>query len=245
MVLEPPGDAAGRLDVPGTYNFREVAPGVLASGRLYRSDALHRLDKAGRRRIGELGIRTVLDLRSAIDRRLGGRDRLRGTGAIRVSVPIDGTPRAVDLATITLADVYRAILTRHQPILGRIIREIAASDGPVLVHCTAGKDRTGLIVALTLAALDIDRRVILADYAATAANLAGEWTERMLRKVRRFRVPVTDEIVAVLTGSPAEVLDETLDWIDSEYGGMSAYLDGAGVDSSTRAALRAKLLPPA
>jgi protein-tyrosine phosphatase len=224
---------------------REVAPGVLASGRLYRSDALHRLGRAGRRRIRELGIRTVLDLRSAIDRHLGGRDRLRGTGATRVSLPIDGTPRRADLATITLGDVYRVILTRHQETLGRIIREIAESDGPVLVHCTAGKDRTGLVVALTLSALGVERDAIIADYAATAANLSGEWTERMLRKARRFRVPVTDEIVAVLTGSPADALSDALDWIDREYGGVSAYLDGAGVDAETGAALREKLLPPA
>lgn len=235
-------DAVTRLDVPGTYNFREVAPGSLTPGQLYRSDALHRLTRAGRRRIRELGIGEVIDLRSAFDRRVGGRDRLRGTGAVRLSIPIDGAPRRrTDITGITLSNVYRIILSRHQQVLGRVIREIAAAEGPVLVHCTAGKDRTGLVVALTLSALGIDRDIILADYAATAANLAGEWTQRMVGKARRFRVHLTDDLLVILGSSPPEVLADALDGIDREYGGIGAYLEGAGVDAAARAALREKL----
>ena len=236
-------DAVIRLDVPGTFNFRAVAPGSLIPGRLYRSDALHRVTSAGKRRIAELRITDVLDLRSRIDRRMSGRDRLRGTGAVRISLPIDGVPRNVDLTTVTLTEVYRGILARHQSLLGVAIRAIAASDGPVLVHCTAGKDRTGLVVALTLAAIGVDREEILDDYGLTEANLAGPWTERMVRKARWFRIRLTDDLMKILASSPREVLSETLDWVDAEFGGVNAYLDGAGVDAEVRAALRAKLLP--
>ncbi|MGM7668406.1 tyrosine-protein phosphatase [Microbacterium sp. A93] len=236
--------AVTRLDVPGTYNFREVAPGVLKPGLLYRSDALHRLTRDGRNRLVELGIRQVIDLRSAIDRRIGGRDRLRGTGAAYLSVPIDGAPRNVDPSTLTLRDVYDVVLTRHQQDLGRVIRAVASAEGPVVVHCTAGKDRTGLVSALILTALDIDRDIIVSDYAATAANLSGEWTQRMLRKMRWFRVKVTDNLVDVLAGSPPELLSEMFDWLDSEHGGALAYLEHAGVDAAVRDQLRRALLPP-
>lgn len=235
--------AITRLDVPGTYNFREVAPGVLKPGLLYRSDALHRLTRDGRHRLRDLGVTQIIDLRSAFDRRIGGRDRLRGTGADYLSVPMDGAPRGVDPKTLTLRDVYDVVLNRHQDDLGRVIRTIAEADGATLVHCTAGKDRTGLVAALTLTALDIDRDVIVADYAATAANLSGEWTERMLRKVRRFRVPITDALVDVLAGSPPALLSETFDWLDSRHGGALTYLEKAGVDDTVRVQLKRNLLP--
>lgn len=236
-------DPLTRIDLAGTHNFREVAPGVLTPGMLYRSDALHRLTREGRRRLAQLGIRQVIDLRSPFDRRVGGRDRLRGTGATRLSVPLDGAPRTFDPRTLTLQEIYETVLSRHQSDLGRVIRTVASTDGPVLVHCTAGKDRTGLVVALILSALDIDRDTILADYSATAANLSGEWTERMLRKLRRFRVPMTDNLLEVLTGSPVATLSATFDWLDREHGGALAYLEAAGVDDAVREQLRRSLIP--
>jgi protein-tyrosine phosphatase len=157
-------------------------------------------------------------------------------------VPIDGAPRAFDPRTLTLQEVYETVLTRHQGDLGRIVRAVASADGPVVVHCTAGKDRTGLVVALVLTVLELDRDIILADYSATAANLSGEWTERMLRKMRRFRVPMTDNLLEVLSGSPVAALSGAFEWLDREHGGALAYLREAGVDDAVREQLRDVLI---
>ncbi|WP_256838800.1 tyrosine-protein phosphatase [Ornithinimicrobium faecis] len=233
----------GRLDLPGTHNFREAAPGSLRAGQLYRSDGLHRLTRAGRRALADLGVEVVIDLRSAFDRRFGGRDRLRGTGAELISIPIAGAPPSTDPSGIDLRWVYRSILTHHQAELGTVIRIISEAEGPVVVHCTAGKDRTGLVVALTLSLLGVDYDTIAADYTATQANLDGEWTERMLRKVRRFRVPVTDTLLEVLAHSPEPVLRDTFDWLEAEHDGAAAYLARAGIDDRAIVRLRERLLP--
>ncbi|WP_460802381.1 tyrosine-protein phosphatase [Microbacterium sp. GXF6406] len=235
-------DVVTRLDVPGTFNFREVAPGVLTPGLLFRSDALNRLTRDGRRSLVDLGIREAIDLRSGFDRRIGGRDRLRGTGIELLRVPMDGAPHGVDPRTLTLPVVYAVVLDRHQQDIGTVIRAIADAEGGAVVHCTAGKDRTGLVVALLLTALGIDRDVIVADYAATAANLSGEWTERMLRKIRRFRVPVTDELIEVLAGSPPDLMTRTLAELDARDGGIDGYLSRAGVDDGVKSRLRTRLL---
>jgi len=237
---------AQRLDVPGTYNFREVAVpvdgGRLRAGRLYRSDALGRLTREGRSRLRELGVRRVIDMRSTFDRRLGGPDRLWGVGAELVSVPIDAAGAAREPSQLTLRNIYRVVLGEHGEQVGTAIRAVATSPGPVVVHCTAGKDRTGLVVALLLLALGAQYDDVAADYAVTAENLAGPWTDRMVRRTRRFRVPITDGFLEVLARSPEPVLRDTLDWVDSAYGGVPAYLSSVGVDSGVVALLRASLV---
>lgn len=232
-----------RLDVPVTANFREVAPGVLVPGRLYRSDALHRLTRTGRRTLAGLGVETVVDLRSSLDRRLSGRDRLRGTGVRAVAIPIDGVGRRTDLASIDLRQVYRTLLTRHGHDLAAVVRLVAEAENAVVVHCTAGKDRTGLAVALILSVLGIDDDVVVADYAATEANLAGPWTDRMLRRLRRMRVQITPNLLELLAHSPEVVLRDTLDWLRAEHGDVAQYLAAAGVDEATVDRLRRTLLP--
>lgn len=233
---------ATRISVDETFNFRPVGAGFLRPGRLYRSDALHRLTKDGRATLKTLQIGTVIDLRSALDRRIGGRDRLRGTGATLVSIPIAGTDRHTDPATITLRSVYRTILTDYARDLATVIRVIAASEGPVVVHCTAGKDRTGLVSALVLHAVGASREDVLADYALTAPNLAGEWSDRMIRKVKRIRVVLNDRLIEVLTGAPVAVMADTLDWLDAEYGSIDDYLASIGIAAEDVAALRWRLL---
>ncbi|MCR2764288.1 tyrosine-protein phosphatase [Microbacterium sp. zg.B48] len=230
-----------RLSVDGTFNFRQVSPGLLREGRLYRSDALHRLTAAGRRQLAGMRISRVIDLRSRLDRRLTGRDRLRGVGAEYLSIPIRGVGGRIDPATITLAAVYRTILLQEGAQVGAAIRAIADADGPVVVHCTAGKDRTGIVIALILLALGVDADTVTADFESSASNLAGAWTDQMVRKARRFGVSFTDQLFEVLAGSPASALRDALRIVEEERGGLRAYLIEIGVDDVVVRRLHASL----
>lgn len=238
-----PDLAGGRLDIEGTHNFREAAPGVLRPGTLYRSDALDRLTDRGRDALAQLGIGLVIDLRSDLDLRIGGPDRLDGTGAAYIRHEILSGGVNLDPQTLDLRAVYRDVLVGHAREVGAAIRSIAEADGPVVVHCTAGKDRTGLVVALTLAALGVDYDTLAADYARTTANLAGPWSDAMFAKLREYGVEITETLIEVMAQAPEPVLRHAFDWLDEEYGGVAPYLSTLGIDDGVLAALAARLLP--
>lgn len=238
-----------RIAVPGTVNFREVTATTsdglsLRRGRLYRADSLARIGRAGRRHLARLGVRRIIDLRTDFDRRFGGTPSLRGVGAERVSLPLHGGSPAEARAGMTLSSVYRTILGQREQV-GAAIRAISSADGPVVVHCTAGKDRTGLVIALTLRAIGVPDEQVLADYTATETHLAGAWEHRMLRRMRRYRrfgIELTDDFRDLLVKSPEQALTSTFDWLDAEHGGVNTYLAASGVDALEIERLRAALL---
>lgn len=220
-----------RLDIPVTYNFRQVT-GTRA-GSLYRSDALATLSRDGRAEIAGLGVSRVIDLRNTLDRRLGGRDKLRGTGARQLKIPMMSTAPRSELQHVTLDRLYVDLLDNNADAFGAVLR--AAADAPygaVVIHCTAGKDRTGLSAALIQHVLGVDEATILADYALTEANLEGEWADRMHRKIHRFRVTMTPDLEQVLVGSPPDTLAGALTHLRATYGGIDEYLRRAGVSDA-------------
>ncbi|GAA1705792.1 tyrosine-protein phosphatase [Microbacterium sediminicola] len=231
-----------RLDVPGTFNFREVAPGRVQAGSLFRSDALDRLGEPGRRAVVQLDLRVIIDLRSDLDLQLGGRDDLDGIDAEYVRHPILSAGMNLDPESLDLRRIYRGILTDHGDELALAMHAVAQATGPALVHCTAGKDRTGLVVALTLDAVGVDRETILEDYALTTANLAGAWSDGIFAKLRGYGVEVTDPLTEVMAKAPPAVLRDTFAWLESAHGDVRSYLASIGVDDVAIEALRRKLL---
>lgn len=243
--------AAGeRLPVHGTFNFRDVGGyraegGIVRSGKLFRSDALHELGEAGRRALQELGVKIVIDLRddaeeSAMPDDLGE----LALDVLRLPV-FEGSGTAQATIGGTLVDLYAKILLQHTQVVVAALREIADTrDAGVVVHCTAGKDRTGIVVALALLAVGVAREDVVADYARTQANLAGPWLERMLDVVRSHDVEVTPDIRIILGGSPPEALEAALDLIDRERGGVRKYLRDAGFGELELAKLASVLVRP-
>jgi protein-tyrosine phosphatase len=242
---------AARIPINGTYNFRDVggyaaAGGVTRGGKLFRSDGLGRLGESGKQALRELGVRVVLDLRDDFEVEASP-DDLDGLDVSLVRLPVfEGSGASRATIGATLADVYEKILVQHRDVVVAALREIAASgEAPVVVHCTAGKDRTGVVVALALSAVGVERETVLADYALTQANLDGPWLEAMLALVRGHGVQVTPDLQVILGGSPPESLASALELLDQRYGGVRDYLLSSGLDELELATLRSVLVAPA
>jgi protein-tyrosine phosphatase len=256
--------------IEGTYNFRDVGGlpiaggGETRGGVLFRSDALGGLTPGGIAAFDATPIGVVVDLRIPHERETRP-DRLPETRAFEIvelpltSGSLTGLARAAaeepELAAEavekvlaempTVGDMYLVLLERGGPAFVEIARRIAAShdDAPsaVLVHCTAGKDRTGVSVAIMLDAVGVERTAIVANYAETEGNLAGRWASGMIASVEKLGIPVTDGIRAILTASPAEAMEQTLAWLDA-HGGSAAYLQHHGLSDEDLAALRRRLV---
>lgn len=238
--------------VPGLYNLRDTggyraATGTSRWGKLFRSDALHRIDDTGRARLAELGVTHVIDLRGSGER-LAAPSALEGIDATVHHLPVfdDASPDAQVAKLTALEPVYAHMVDERGPQLARAIKVIAdaGADDAVLVHCTAGKDRTGLVVAFALRAAGVDRDEVVADYAATADNLRGEWADAMLQGLVERGYELTPAMVELIVDSPAAIIEALLGRIDAEYGSMAAYLQAQGLTASDLDRLTAALIAP-
>lgn len=232
--------------VEGTYNFRGTAGYAAAArtvreGKLYRSDALHGLTAAGRRQFSELGIRLVVDLRDRTElakfpSNVGGLGVDTRHNPIFEEGNVPGTAE-----TTTLVDIYRLMIRSHARRLANAVRLIADSGtDPVLVHCTAGKDRTGVVIALALLAAGVDREQVILDYVASEENLRGEWSEAMVAAASSHPglAGIGEELREIISASPATVLETTLDLVDEMYGGATGLLQAHGFSDADLERLR-------
>ncbi|HEX3956944.1 MAG TPA: tyrosine-protein phosphatase [Trebonia sp.] len=236
---------------------------MVARERVYRSEALVRpgtaalcavWEPAHTRLYGELGIRTVLDLRAGAESARAPSAWPDATGADYVALPMDEgaegdtnfvaqirAGQRTRFTTEDLADFYASTLRRRAPDFGAGLRVIAdAARLPVLVHCAAGKDRTGLLVALLLEALGVSRPVVVADYALTGV-LRPDRVRAYAHLFTESGVELAD--IAMLFDSPAAAMTAALAGLDETYGSVRTYLEReCGLSSGELASLQANLL---
>jgi protein tyrosine/serine phosphatase len=138
------------------------------------------------------------------------------------------------------ATVYLGYLEDRPDSIVDALRLIADTDGATIVHCAAGKDRTGVVVALALAEVGVARDAIVADYVLT-----GERTERVLRRLatrRTYAADLQDPDDFTRHLPRASAMERFLDRVDERYGGVSAWLRAHGWTDDDAAALRKRLL---
>lgn len=232
-------------DVPGAFNVRDVGGlpaegGVTRDGVLFRSGHLAHLTTEGRERLGAFGIRRIVDLRDEQERRYEP-SRLDGLDVETVCLPMfAGSTASFFDDDLSLDDLYRALIDGSASRLVEVVRAVL-SEQPVLVHCTVGKDRTGLSVALILAAAGVDEDAVVADYARTEALLPAERNQNVLRYLRG-RYPHARHLEDLATRSPARALRAVFDDLRLRYGGPVDYLRAYGLRDDEITDLRRALI---
>lgn len=234
------------LPIKGTYNVRDLGGYATSGGqtqwrRLLRADALHRLDDEGVEAMLASGVATVIDLRHG-DELAHQPNPFNGHAAVVYhNVPLlDGlAPSLMDQGDLLL-DLYKRALLQRQPALAQVLRIIAdAPAGGVLFHCTAGKDRTGIVAALLLSLAGVDTALIVGDYALTASLIAPIVADITAGAVARGADAAGFQ--RLLASEPATMV-ATLGFIEVEFGSIAAYVERIGLDQITIERLRNRLL---
>jgi protein-tyrosine phosphatase len=238
--------------VDGAYNVRDLgglrtSAGVaVRRGLIYRSGDLGRLTPAGADQLEALGIATVIDLRTTAEVERRGRFPFEGHGIAYRHRPLldlsatEPEAQLTDLPPDVLDRLYRHLAERGSANLALVLTWLGEAPLPALVHCVAGKDRTGLVAAVLLALLGVPDEEIAADYALSQAGLEA---------LRTRAAEHEPEAAAWMTRVPPQLLEsrpeamlDFLTWLRERHGSVEAYAASIGVSDLTLAALRVRLL---
>lgn len=232
--------------LPDTHNIRDLGGYPSTSGgmtqwrRILRGEALHTLTDKSRDTLVAAGLSLVIDLRglhetTATEHPFIGHD----TVAYRNIVLFDAlAPIAMAQQPFDMAQRYCDALDRCQDQFAEVLRAIASAEpGIVLFHCTAGKDRTGVVAALLLTLAEVLNADIIADYALTAS------AEGLIAQLRARALSAGSEPdhVERMLASDGQTMATFLAHLDTVHGGIQTYLDKIGLTPVEVAALRNRL----
>jgi protein-tyrosine phosphatase len=253
------------IALQGAANVRDLGGlplrggGTTAPRVLVRADNLQGLTARDvERLVSDLGVRTVVDLRTAVEVELEGPGPLAGEERVeirhrslmpevgaRTDVALDGTlpwqgrEFENDRGESGAVQAYLSyLLDRPDSVVGAL-RDVAHAPGAVVVHCAAGKDRTGMVCALALETVGVQRAAVIADYVAS-----GERVEPLLARLRASSTYAAD-----LEGRPTdshrprpETMRRALELVDERHGGAAGWLAAHGFEAADAEALRRRLV---
>lgn len=230
------------LDIGGVYNARDVGGipaegGSIRSGVLLRSGNLAAATPDGVAEI-ERRVRRIVDLR---DDQEVAFEPSPVTRAPTTHLPLFlGSVASFFESDSSLAELYRHLIDESAERIVDAVRIIANGE-PTLVHCTVGKDRTGVTVALALSAVSADRESVIADYALTE-SLLPEDRNRRIAAFLLAQHPQSRHALELATRSPAEVMRGLLAEVDARWGSAAGYLSAHGMTTDELAALQEALV---
>jgi len=247
--------AASWLALEGAANARVVVPGVLL-----RADNLQSLSERDvRLLVDDEGVEVVIDLRTDVEVELEGPGPMAQEPAVRIEhrslFPDSGGNTDLEIETIgpwprdrdpealeepPAVPAYLSYVRRRPDSIVGSIRTIARAEGAVLVHCAAGKDRTGVVVALALDAVGTGRGSIVDDFLASGERIEGIMARLLSSPTYRAELEGHDPG----DHAPArETMERVLAIMDERFGGSTAWLLANGLDPNDLEQLRRRLAP--
>jgi protein-tyrosine phosphatase len=241
---------ARHLNLAGASNFRDLGGYPAGDGRvvrwrqIFRSNHLGHLTEADIQALRALGIKSAFDFRGTEERAAA----LCGVAEIAVhSLPIEptvvaalrarqanGTPLSSGDALEVMRDSYRGYVHHNTASFRALFAHLLEDRAPLVIHCTAGKDRTGFACALILHALGVSDDVIAEDYLLT---------NRFYRRDPTASSDLPDDVKQVLGSVQAPFLAAAFEAIAADYGDLENYFrDGLGLGTAERANLQARYL---
>jgi protein-tyrosine phosphatase len=241
---------ARHLNLAGASNFRDLGGYPAKDGRtvrwrqIFRSNHLGHLTEADIELLRGLGLKSAFDFRGTEERAAA----MCGLTEIAVhSLPIEpsvvaalrarlagGAPLASADALDVMRDSYRNYVRYSTPSFRALFAHLLEDRAPLVIHCTAGKDRTGFACALILHALGVPDDLIAEDYLLT---------NRFYRRDPSASSDLPEEVRQVLASVEASFLAAAFDAISADYGDLESYLsDGLGLGAQERARLEARYL---
>lgn len=230
------------LSLQGAFNVRDLGGyplqdgGVTRRGVFYRADGTHALTAEDVKTLRGLGVTLAVDLRLPVEVERQP-SRLAGCTGIRYEnvAMFDGIQSAFlqNGVPASLSSLYESLLEHSRKQYARVFRLFLENEGASLFHCTAGKDRTGVVAMLLLRLAGVDEGLVAADYAASEQHLRPLF-EQQREQVRRMGIDAPDYIFQ----SPAEEMKKVLAYLQQVYGGAEEYLRCCGLSAGETTALK-------
>jgi protein-tyrosine phosphatase len=236
----------------GCFNFRDIGGyqtedgGRVRWGRYLRAGRQDRMTHSDLTKLRRMGIRSQIDLRRPDEAAEQGRGPLSVEGARYHNIAVipeggsDHLSRLVGDTGIS-GKRYLGYLSFGPESWQRMFDIFASTDGhPLLIHCTAGKDRTGVATAFLLSVLGVSREIIEADYLLTNRDVERQVT--FLERTGALPEGMTAEEMMHAAGVPETAMHDFLDGLDAEYGGTLSYLEGIGITQDIQARVKLAFL---